>query len=466
MLIAQQMHGSSLGYSTLFALIAAESLGIPLPGETALITAAALAAQGHLSLPLVIMTAISAAILGDNGGYWIGRRGGTALIARYGHALHVRPDHLARARAFFERHGPKTVFLGRFVAVLRTWVAVLAGASGMRYGLFMAYNAIGGVVWSLTFAGLGYAFGANLPRLTHSVGRASLVLALLVALAVVVVLALRWMAANRDAVTAAAQRAWQRTIAWPTIARVIARYPRAYTFLTGRFARSEALGLHLTLGFLVSFGGMLAFSAITEDVLEREGLVRFDVQLLQWLESQATPLGYSIFQAITQVGSPLVMAVLGVVVALALALKRQWIALTGWIAAFAGAGLLNLGLKLVIQRPRPMGAERLVSSESWSYPSGHAMGSLIGYGMLAYLVCVYLVKRRSRQVVVWGAAALLALAIGVSRLYLGVHYFSDVVAGYAAGLLWLAACVSGVEVGRRWGGADAAVEPLKSTSLL
>src|SRR5205823_14113617 len=86
---------------------------------------------------------------------------------------------------------------------------------------------------------------------------------------------------------------------------------------------------------------------------------------------------------------------------------------------------------------------------SWSFPSGHAMGSLIGYGMLAYVLVVLRFHRRSTQISVLLGAALLIMAVGVSRLYLGVHYFSDVVGGYAAGLLWLAACISGVEIARR-----------------
>ncbi len=145
------MHGTvsglvaSYGYTVLFFLVGLESLGIPLRSETALVTAAAFAALGHLSIYTVIATAIAAAIIGDNGGYWIGRRGGIALVRRYGHLLHLNESHLARAHTFFERHGPKTVFIGRFIALLRTWAAVLAGAAHMPYGTFMLYNALGAV---------------------------------------------------------------------------------------------------------------------------------------------------------------------------------------------------------------------------------------------------------------------------------------------------------------------------------
>src|SRR2546428_12522288 len=131
---------ASSGYVVLFVLVALESLGIPLPGETALLSAAALAALGHLSIWAVVGTATAAAVIGDNAGYWIGRRWGIALLRRYGRVLHVDESHLERARGFFDRHGAKAVFFGRFIALLRTWAAVLAGVGRMPYGTFMLYN--------------------------------------------------------------------------------------------------------------------------------------------------------------------------------------------------------------------------------------------------------------------------------------------------------------------------------------
>src|SRR5713226_5571465 len=141
------MHGeiSSLlqtyGYGVLFLFVGLESLGVPLPGETALVTAAAFAASGYLSIYAVIATAAIAGIAGDNGGYWIGRQGGLALIRRYGRALDAGESRLNRVRAFFERNVAKAVFLGRFVAILRTWTAIIAGVGEMRYRTFMLFNA-------------------------------------------------------------------------------------------------------------------------------------------------------------------------------------------------------------------------------------------------------------------------------------------------------------------------------------
>src|SRR2546427_2798956 len=201
---------ASSGYVVLFVLVALESLGIPLPGETALLTAAALAALGHLSIYAVVATAVAAAVIGDNGGYWIGRKGGIALVRRYGRRIHLNESHLDRARGFFERHGPKTVFIGRFIALLRTWVAVLAGTARMPYGSFMFYNALGGVCWAVMFGTLGFVFGRNLPRLEHYIGQASLAGVLLVALVVGLVLGWRWFERNRTRLADRAQSVWKR----------------------------------------------------------------------------------------------------------------------------------------------------------------------------------------------------------------------------------------------------------------
>jgi undecaprenyl-diphosphatase len=178
-----------------------------------------------------------------------------------------------------------------------------------------------------------------------------------------------------------------------------------------------------------------------------------DLRVLEWLRAHATPAGYTIFNVITQLGSAGTMWAVGLAVAVVLAVRRQRIVLVGWVAALGGGGLLNALLKHVIQRPRPPYATAFIHDASWSFPSGHAMASLIGYGMLAYVLVTLWVHRRSWQVSIVVAATLLVVSIGFSRLYLGVHYFSDVVGGYAAGALWFAACIAGVQITRRRGEA-------------
>ena len=173
------------GYGLLFLVVGLESLGVPVPGETALVAAAALAARGHMKIALVIAVAAAAAILGDAGGYWIGRRGGIAFVRRYGRLFRMNDAKLEHIKRFFERHGAKTVFFGRFIALLRTWSALFAGVGCMPYGRFTMYNASGGIVWASTFGVIGYLFGRNLVRLQNLVGDAGWVLAAVVLVAII-----------------------------------------------------------------------------------------------------------------------------------------------------------------------------------------------------------------------------------------------------------------------------------------
>lgn len=147
------------GLIILFALVAAESAGVPLPGETALVAAAVLAADGHYSLVAVIAVGAAAAIVGDNAGYWIGRKGGRALLRKLPVVARYFERALPPSERFFRRHGAKTVFVGRFVAILRVTAAWLAGISRMPWWRFLLWNAAGGIVWSALVAGLAYEFG-------------------------------------------------------------------------------------------------------------------------------------------------------------------------------------------------------------------------------------------------------------------------------------------------------------------
>jgi undecaprenyl-diphosphatase len=378
-----------------------------------------------LNIWLVIVSAAAGAIAGDNAGYWLGRKGGIALVARYGRKVGLNEAKLVRVRAFFDRHGARTVFIGRFIALLRSWAAALAGVARMPYATFSLYNALGGVTWAAIFGGLGYAFARNLPRLQRYVGQVSLALVLLAALGIVVLLGVRWFRNNSDRLGTAVTARWRQ------------------------LASGEYLGLHLTIGFLVSLTALWVFGAVTEDVVHHDPLTVVDLQAAAWLRAHASPVGDRIAVVVASLGSPAALAALALVVAAVLAYRRWWIVLMGWIAAFAGGATLDWVLRQLIQRPPPVGATAFISGGSFSFPSGYAMDSLIGYGMLAYLLIAHWPWGRRHRVGVTSFIFTLVLAIGLSGLYLGAHYPSDVIGGYAAGVVWLAACVTGIEIALR-----------------
>ncbi len=153
-----------------FAFVAIESLGVPFPGETALITAAIYAGSSHrLSIGLVIAAAMLGAIVGDNAGFALGRWGGARMLQRYGHLVGFSEARAKLGRYLFMRHGGKVVFFGRFIIGLRTWAAFLAGMNRMRWGRFLAFNAAGGIVWALVYGYAYFYLGATLQRASTGV---------------------------------------------------------------------------------------------------------------------------------------------------------------------------------------------------------------------------------------------------------------------------------------------------------
>jgi membrane protein DedA with SNARE-associated domain len=149
------------GYPLLFLLVMGETSGVPIPGETALITAAVLASRGKLQIEWVIALAATAAIVGDNIGYLIGRKGGRWLLERPGRFHRQRLEVLRTGEPFFERHGPKAVYFGRFILGLRVWASWLAGATRMPWRSFVLWNALGGISWAIAIGLLAYFLGSS-----------------------------------------------------------------------------------------------------------------------------------------------------------------------------------------------------------------------------------------------------------------------------------------------------------------
>jgi len=220
----------------------------------------------------------------------------------------------------------------------------------------------------------------------------------------------------------------------------IARFRR---FTAARFDPKTYLGLHLTVGLVVGALGVWLFSALLDAVLDNETLVRWDVASDAWIHSHVTQQGLAIFDWITRAGSPLSMTVLGVVVGVLLLWQRRRTILIPWIAALAGGGILDDVIKQLVHRTRPVYGAAYLTGHSYSFPSGHAMGSIIALGMLLYVLGLYWHPSRLVRISSIIVACIFVVLVGVSRVYLGVHYPSDVMGGWAAGAAWVAVCVSG-----------------------
>lgn len=210
------------------------------------------------------------------------------------------------------------------------------------------------------------------------------------------------------------------------------------------------LGLHLTLGLLCTALALGLFGFLARGVARDGDVFGLDREVNEALKAHGEqhPEARQAFRIITHFGGATVLLVGGLLVVLVLVTRRHHLLALVWMIAVAGGAALNEVLKVAFQRPRPAFGERVVSAHGYSFPSGHAMGALVFYGLLAYLLAIGMGRRWQRWLVV-GVLGLLVLTIGLSRMYLLVHWCSDVLAGYAVATVWLITCVTAIETVRR-----------------
>ena len=222
--------------------------------------------------------------------------------------------------------------------------------------------------------------------------------------------------------------------------------PRVRAFVAARLDARSYLGLHLTLGLVVAALAIWAFSALLDAVLDNATLVRFDVTTVNWIHDRATPGGLAFFSAVSNAGSPRAITILAIGGGLALLMLRRPVVLTTWIAAFAGSPLVEQVFKHAVHRSRPPYGARYLLNHSYSFPSGHAMASFVGIGMLLYVLGRFWRPPRPWRGVVAACGVAFVLLVGFSRVYLGVHYPSDVLGGFAASAAWMSVCLSGMSL--------------------
>jgi membrane protein DedA with SNARE-associated domain len=175
------------GYWAVFFGVMLENAGLPIPGETILLVAGYFAATGEFHIAIVMLVAASGAVIGDNIGFAIGHHFGRGFLLRVGRFFFLTPKRLEHMENYFQSHGNKTIFVARFITGLRVFAALLAGASKMRWRVFVVYNVAGAVLWSIVITSLGYLFGASLPLLVKWVGRSGTILLIVAVVTGVVV---------------------------------------------------------------------------------------------------------------------------------------------------------------------------------------------------------------------------------------------------------------------------------------
>lgn len=422
--------------AVVFAMPALEPvafLGIILPGELAVVLGGVLAFQGRVALPTVMAVAIAGTVVGDSTGYLVGSRWGARLLSSTVGRF-VKGEHLDRARGYLGERGRFAILFGRYVPGVRVLIPSLAGMSPMPYRTFALYNVPGGVAWAVTFVLVGYIAGSSWRRVEHLARRASVVLLLVVVVVVAVVALARWLAHHPDRVRAVVGRVVDR----PRVARVRARYHRELGFLAGRFRPSGALGLWLTVSLLATAVMGWFMGVLVSHVLNR-GALLLDRPTLAFFRSHREPWLTGVMWAVTTLGSSFLLVPLAAAFGLAWRWRRgSWRPLELLAATYGGGALLQEVVKVEVGRARPPLADAVAHFGGFSFPSGHAVHAVVVWGTLAGLAAAS-TNAWPKKVGAWAGAGLVCALVGLSRLYLGAHWLSDVGAGLTLGALWLSA---------------------------
>jgi undecaprenyl-diphosphatase len=412
-----------------FALPALESsafVGFVFPGEIALILGGVLAYEGRVSLAAVLVAGIGGAVVGDSVGYLVGRRYGRRLLEGTLGRL-INHKHFDRAEHYLAERGGKAVFLGRFTAALRVMIPGLSGMSRMRYPKFAAFNVAGGLAWGGMCVLLGYLGGSSWRHVEHLASRIGLgVLAVVVLLAVAGFLLRRargvWLREQGERIRESRAAGW-----------VVNRFPRQVAWIVARLAPGSATGLALTVAAAVAVGSTWVFLGVTQDVLAHEELAAIDPAVHGWLLHHREAWLNDVMRVVTWLGSNVVLQPGLAIAAVALVrTQRTWRPAITIVVTYGSALLVHAVVREWVHRARPPAADWLSGAGGWSYPSGHTIQATVAWGIVAILAMSQ-VSVRARTLPA-AAAATVVLLVSASRIYLGVHWPTDVLASLALGV--------------------------------
>lgn len=394
-------------------------VGLVAPGESAVLVGGVVAGQGEISIVTLIGLVWFCAAAGDLTSYTLGRRLGRGFLVRHGPRLKITEERLDTVEGYFDRHGGPTILIGRFIGLVRALAPFLAGASRMELRRFLAYDIVGAGLWSALFCLLGYFFWQSLGTVEKYIGRGAAAFSGLVAVGLAVVFAVRL---RRDPEMRA--RLQRRLDANPVWRR--ARGPLGFAWerlMPGR------LGLELTTLLALAGVGLYAFFWL-ESLLGTSQIASLDDRAFSIADALYTPVAGDIVSVFTHVGS-LPVTLLAVLLTAGWAIRTRRATREGLaiVAAYAVTWVVVHVGKAVTDRPRP--ADPHASAEGMAYPSGHSAYAV------ALVACAIVLARGGHglaaRFAIVGIAAALAVAVAASRVYLRVHYLSDVVGGLAIG---------------------------------
>ncbi len=397
-------------------------VGLLAPGETVIIVGGVVAGQGEIDIVVLVALIWVCAVGGDMTSFWIGRRLGRDVLVRHGPKVQITEARIEQTEAFFDKHGGKAIFLGRFVGLIRAVAPFLAGSSGMPLRRFAPYDILGAGLWGTTFAVLGYVFWQSIDRVLALAKQGSLALATVIVLGTAIVYAVRRLRDDEQRHRIAA-----RVHATPVVGPLVRRLTGPARFAWDRLTPGD-LGLELTTLLAVAAVGVAVFLGYAISLGPRD-LTPGDLRGLRWADDLATPTVLDVARAVTTLGSLKVTGALVLLVAAMLARRRLLVEAAALVGGMALTVVASNVAKAIVDRPRPLGP--LVETANASYPSGHS-----AYAMAWVAVTVVLLRalpRLGARVALLTVSIVLAAAIGLSRMQLRAHFFSDVAGGWGLG---------------------------------
>lgn len=401
-------------------------IGLVVPGETTMLLGGAVAGQGAIDVYLLIAIAWFAAWLGDTTSFFLGRRLGREFVLRHGGRFGISNERFEKVEDYFSRHGGKTIFIGRWISLVRALAPFIAGSSRMSYRAFVPYSILGTGLWASLHILVGYFFSRSIETAGHYAARGAFALATLIAIVIGTVYLLRFLRAEENRERAVRWLEEHRLTAWMV---ELARSPRL-RFLWDRVTPGGTFGLEFTslmAALAVSLFVLVAYTVIVGDEPGPTPGDETAIEVAEWLQ---TGFLTALAKVVTVFGAGGLTWALAAVGAALLAWRRRWVEL--WVL-LAGMTITQVGiweLKDAVDRPRP--PEPLASSAGSSFPSGHAAHSVI-YLWLAVTIVLRLRPGMARATAVVVAGIAMTALVGLSRVYLEVHYLSDVNAGWALG---------------------------------
>ena len=431
-------------------------VGLVVPGETVMLLGGAVAGQGAIDIYLLIAIAWFAAWAGDTTSFFLGRRLGREFVMRNGPRFGISHERFEKVEDYFSRHGGKTIFIGRFISLVRAFAPFIAGSSGMRYRAFVPYSILGTGLWASAHILIGYFFSRSIDTAAKYAGRGAFLLGtLIVVVAGTIFLVRRFrVEANRRAAVRWMEGRW--ATAW--LVRLARRFQPQLRFLWDRVTPGGTFGLEFTSLMATLAVASFVLVAYTVIVSGDPGPTPGDVTAMEIAEKLRTGWLVDIAKAVTALGSAAICWSLAAIAAAVLAARRRWAELGVLVAGMAIVIAGVHELKDAIDRPRP--EEGLVDVSGSSFPSAHAAYSTF-YVWLAVTIVMRLRVGMARGALVVAAGIVVTALIGLSRVYLGVHYMSDVNAGWALGAAAFSLCaaVALVITTVRQNGGDGAARP-------